>query len=248
MLTLDCVEAGQTGRDLCESRLETRRSTSRSSAAASSAAASPAMRRCAACGSRSSSGAISAAARRPPRRASSTAGCDIWRCSTSGWCGSTCASGKRCCASRRISCKPLEFLIPFFDGGRRLAAEAAAGSGALRRAELRQEPAVAAHGCRRRGRARPIAALNRPDVRGAAAYHDARVDSPERLALENVLDAERHGATGVQLLRSAAAAASRRRASGVRVRDALDGDGSRRRARVSSSMRPAPGWNRSRQR
>jgi glycerol-3-phosphate dehydrogenase len=38
------------------------------------------------------------------------------------------------------------------------------------------------------------AALRRPDVQGAAAYHDARVDSPERLALENVLEAAERGA------------------------------------------------------
>lgn len=37
--------------------------------------------------------------------------------------------------------------------------------------------------------------LRRQDVRGAAAYSDARVDLPERLALENALDAEAHGAT-----------------------------------------------------
>jgi glycerol-3-phosphate dehydrogenase len=37
--------------------------------------------------------------------------------------------------------------------------------------------------------------LRRDDVRGAAAYYDARVDLPERLALENALDAEAHGAT-----------------------------------------------------
>ena len=37
--------------------------------------------------------------------------------------------------------------------------------------------------------------LERLDVRGAAAYYDARVDLPERLALENALDAEMHGAT-----------------------------------------------------
>src|SRR3954462_2098453 len=37
--------------------------------------------------------------------------------------------------------------------------------------------------------------LRRQDVRGAAAYYDARVDLPERLALGNAPDAEAHGAT-----------------------------------------------------
>jgi len=36
--------------------------------------------------------------------------------------------------------------------------------------------------------------LDRNDVRGAAAYYDARVDLPERLALENALDAQMRGA------------------------------------------------------
>src|SRR5688500_17863419 len=40
-------------------------------------------------------------------------------------------------------------------------------------------------------------ALHATDLRGAAAYFDARVDLPERLALENALDAEAHGAAVV---------------------------------------------------
>ena len=64
-------------------------------------------------------------------------------------------------------------------------------------------------------------ALQGLDVRGAAAYYDARVDLPERLALENALDAEAHGATILnycEVLPSLVAGGRTR----LRVRDAID--------------------------
>ena len=89
--------------------------------------------------------------------------------------------------------KPLEFLIPLF--GRKLARALKLRTGLAlydalsfdktlpSRRWLSAEQARAADQC-----------LDRADVTGAAAYSDARVDSPERLALENILDAERNGA------------------------------------------------------
>ena len=51
---------------------------------------------------------------------------------------------------------------------------------------------VTPHGWRGERPAHADRGADGPDVTGAAAYHDARVDLPERLALENVLDAEAH--------------------------------------------------------
>jgi glycerol-3-phosphate dehydrogenase len=63
-------------------------------------------------------------------------------------------------------------------------------------------------------------ALRRPDVRGAAAYHDARVDSPERLALENVLDA---GERGARVFNYCEVVTSTADVTVLHVRDTLDG-------------------------
>jgi glycerol-3-phosphate dehydrogenase len=89
--------------------------------------------------------------------------------------------------------RPLEFLIPFFDGDHVSPLKLRTGlalydvlSYDKRLPSRRWLSAAEARA------ADPV--LQRPDVRGAAAYHDARADSPERLALENALDAETHGA------------------------------------------------------
>jgi glycerol-3-phosphate dehydrogenase len=89
--------------------------------------------------------------------------------------------------------RPLEFLIPFYQNDRTSALKLRVGL-ALYDAlsfdkSLPSRRWLPAHA------ARTIdPALQRADVRGAAAYYDARVDSPERLALENALDAEARGA------------------------------------------------------
>jgi glycerol-3-phosphate dehydrogenase len=67
-------------------------------------------------------------------------------------------------------------------------------------------------------------ALRAQDVRGAAAYYDARVDLPERLALENALDAEAHGATILNYCEVQPALIAQGAVQRVRVRDTLDGD------------------------
>jgi glycerol-3-phosphate dehydrogenase len=118
--------------------------------------------------------------------------------------------------------RPLEFVIPFFDGGAASPLKLRAGlalydalSYDKRLPSRRWFPASAAR--------RLDPALDRPDVRGAAAYYDARVDSPERLALENVLDAEAHGArvrSYCEVLSSAPAAGARR----LRIRDSQQGE------------------------
>jgi glycerol-3-phosphate dehydrogenase len=121
--------------------------------------------------------------------------------------------------------KPLEFLIPFFDGSRVSPLKLRLGL-ALYDAlsydkslpSRRWLPAEAAR--------RVDAALNRADVRGAAAYYDARVDSPERLALENVLDATAQHALAFNYCEVVAATPR------LRVRDTLDGSEANVGARV----------------
>jgi glycerol-3-phosphate dehydrogenase len=90
--------------------------------------------------------------------------------------------------------RPLPLTIPIYRGDRRGRATIAAGMLAYdllsfgknlprhrmlsRSAALRREPGLAAEG-----------------LIAAAVYFDAQVEYPERLALENVLDAQRHGAS-----------------------------------------------------
>jgi glycerol-3-phosphate dehydrogenase len=72
-------------------------------------------------------------------------------------------------------------------------------------------------------------ALRGLDLRGAAAYYDARVDSPERLALENVLDAAAHGARALNYCEVVHADPP---AGRLAVRDTLDGTEAQTAARV----------------
>jgi glycerol-3-phosphate dehydrogenase len=118
--------------------------------------------------------------------------------------------------------RPLEFLIPFFRRDRTSSLRIRAGlalydalSGDSVLPSRRWLSGIDAR--------RADSALYRPDVRGAAAYHDARVDSPERLALENVLDAERHGGLAFNYCEVVAATMQQDRVTGIRVRDTLDG-------------------------
>lgn len=58
---------------------------------------------------------------------------------------------------------------------------------------------------------------------GAALYYDAQIFSPERLALENILDAVAHGAVAVNHAEVAAPIYDAGRLVGVRVKDCLTG-------------------------
>jgi glycerol-3-phosphate dehydrogenase len=115
---------------------------------------------------------------------------------------------------------PLEFLIPFFGRQRTTALKLRAGL-ALYDA-LSFDKSLPS----RRWLSGPEAraadrVLDRPDVSGAAAYHDARVDCPERLAVENVMDAERHGARVVNYCEALTIGRGDGRRLTVRVRDHL---------------------------
>ena len=131
--------------------------------------------------------------------------------------------------------RPLEFLIPFFDGSRVSPLKLRLGL-ALYDA-LSFDKSLPSRRWLPADAARQVdAALDRPDVRGAAAYYDARVDSPERLALENVLDAKAQHALVFNYCEVVAATPR------LRVRDTLDGAEADVDARVSSTP-PARGSN-----
>ncbi len=117
--------------------------------------------------------------------------------------------------------KPLEFLIPFFRGGGASALKMRVGlalydalSYDKRLPSRRWLTGEAARAADR--------ALAAAQPTGAAAYHDARVDSPERLSLENLLDAGRHHAVALNYCEAASISAAGER-SIVRVRDVSTG-------------------------
>jgi glycerol-3-phosphate dehydrogenase len=131
--------------------------------------------------------------------------------------------------------RPLEFLIPFLDGDRTPAWKLRVGL-ALYDALSFDKTLPSRRWLPASDARASDPALERARVRGAAAYHDARVDSPERLALENVLDAAQRGArtlnycelvTGSTALERGAAGLTE-----LRVRDVLDGTEAALRARV----------------
>lgn len=118
--------------------------------------------------------------------------------------------------------RPLEFLLPFYGPSRLLRLKLRAGMllydalsfdksvprhRRLSAAEVRAcEPHLASHG-----------------LHGAAAYFDAQAALPERLCLENVLDAQDHGALTFNYAEVAGSLTSGGRVAGVRVRDRLEG-------------------------
>lgn len=134
--------------------------------------------------------------------------------------------------------RPLEFLIPFLDGDRVSPLKLRLGL-ALYDALSFDKTLPSRRWLPRSEAQASDPALLRPDVRGAAAYHDARVDSPERLALENVLQAAEHGARVFNycevVTNAPALTAFRGGPAGVteiRVRDTLDESEAILRARV----------------
>ena len=117
--------------------------------------------------------------------------------------------------------QPLEFLIPFL-------APASVSALKLRIGltlydALSPDKTLPSHRVLSASEARTaVPSLQGLDVRGAAAYYDARVDLPERLALENALDAETHGATILNYCEVLPSPMADGRRGRLRVRDAID--------------------------
>lgn len=119
--------------------------------------------------------------------------------------------------------EPLEFLIPFMSGmpvsplklrlGLTLY-DALSPDASLPRHRV-LSPSVARNADR---------SLDRDDLRGAASYYDARVDLPERLALENALAAEMRGAAIYNYCEVVPPVRVDGEYRRVHVRDTLDGE------------------------
>jgi glycerol-3-phosphate dehydrogenase len=96
--------------------------------------------------------------------------------------------------------KPLPILIPIYERGRRGPLTIRAGM--LAYDLLSFDKSLARHTMLSRAETlRRAPALDQKGLEGAALYYDAQVEYPERLALENILDAREHGAVVVTYAR-----------------------------------------------
>lgn len=119
--------------------------------------------------------------------------------------------------------KPLEFLVPFY--GRSLFYRSKLGLGMLLYDILSFDKSLP--GRRWLSRDEVIQAepqLETRGLQGAAAYYDAQVALPERLCLENLLEAREHGACTLNYAEVTDAISSQGRIEGLRVRDVLSGE------------------------
>jgi glycerol-3-phosphate dehydrogenase len=122
--------------------------------------------------------------------------------------------------------KPLEFVLPFYDGGSLGPLEVRAGMYLYD--ALSFDKSLRNH--RRLTAAQVLdeePGLREAGLRGAVAYYDAQVNSPERLTIENIVDARAHGAATLNYAEVTAATRD-----GVRVRDLRSGDEAEVRGRV----------------
>jgi glycerol-3-phosphate dehydrogenase len=118
--------------------------------------------------------------------------------------------------------QPLQFLIPFLSGAP--VSPLKLRLGLTLYDALSFDRSLPAHRSLTAVEARQAErALRGADLRGGAAYYDARVDLPERLALENALDAEMHGAVIRNYCEVVGTILTNGTASGVHVRDTLTG-------------------------
>ena len=118
--------------------------------------------------------------------------------------------------------KPLEFLVPFYD--RSLWHRAKLRAGMLLYDALSFDKNLPNHrvlGAAETRRAEPH--LSPQGLQGAVAYFDAQVDSPERLCLENLIDAREHGAVVLNYAEVTRALHAGGSLTGLRVRDVLGG-------------------------
>lgn len=128
--------------------------------------------------------------------------------------------------------KPLPFLMPFYD--RSLFYRTKLRAGMLLYDALSYDRSLPGH--RFLSSAETLAmepGLVSRGLAGAAMYYDAQVDSPERLALENIVDAGEHGAVALNYVEALGAIEENGRIAGVRVRDTLTGEEGEVRAKVT---------------
>jgi len=125
---------------------------------------------------------------------------------------------------------PLPFLVPLYGAGAKSRATLAAGLTLYDllsfdrrwlddpRQRLPGHSWLNAKEARRR---EPI--LNQPNLDGAFLYYDAQMDSPERLALECLIDADTNGAAQANYVEATQLILKDRRVAGCRMRDVMSG-------------------------
>jgi glycerol-3-phosphate dehydrogenase len=127
--------------------------------------------------------------------------------------------------------RPLEFLVPFYN--RSLFYRAKLRAGMLLYDALSFDKSLPPHRFLTAAEAQQAEPqLRTRGLQGAAAYFDAQVNSPERLCLENVIDARRRQAAAVNYAEVVGAVREGDRVAGVRVRDLLEGGEAEVRARL----------------
>ena len=120
--------------------------------------------------------------------------------------------------------KPLRFVVPFYRSS--LAHRAKMRLGMLLYDLLSFDKSLPRHRVLDAAEVRAAEPRLRADgLQGALAYYDAQAFSPERLCLENLIDAREHGAHILNYAEVTGALLSGRTVDGVRVRDALNTPG-----------------------
>ncbi len=127
--------------------------------------------------------------------------------------------------------KPLEFVVPFYS--RSLFYRAKLRAGMLLYDALSYDKTLPNHHFLNAADALAAEPELLPEgLQGAAVYHDAQVRSPERLCLENIIEAREFGAATLNYAEVTGAISSGGRIHGVRVRDTLNGAEADVRAKV----------------
>lgn len=117
---------------------------------------------------------------------------------------------------------PLSFLLPIYEGHKR--GPALIRMGMMAYDALSLDKSLERHRMLSRDEAlRREPGLRAEGLRGAAAYYDAQAAYPERLALENALDARRLGAVVLPYMRVTALERAHDRVVGVALHDELHG-------------------------
>ncbi len=120
--------------------------------------------------------------------------------------------------------KPLRFVVPFYGGG--LARRLKVRLGMMLYDLLSLDKSLPRHSVLDAEEVKAVEpGLRAEGLRGAVAYYDAQAFSPERLCLENVIDAREHGAHVFNYAEVTGALRRGERIEGVRVRDTLDAAG-----------------------
>ena len=119
--------------------------------------------------------------------------------------------------------KPLDFLLPFYDSG--LFHRTKMKVGMMLYDMLSYDKSLPNHRLLSPADIETLEPhLKKDGLRGAVLYSDAQVDSPERLCLENIIDARRHDACTLNDAEVTGALRSGETVEGVAVRDLTSGE------------------------